>query len=151
MRLALAGAHEDVEADDIAGGELILGYVVAWGDPADDHVVCVNHVPLLLVGQDTLDSIALELLGDSLNHFCDIVVGGGLGNFALSGLESVPRSKDHVSFASADGSVADHHGCCRNRGVAIEVRSTDATHTSKEVIISVTDGGVCECEVSRPH
>lgn len=49
LGLAFAGAHDNVEADDIAWGELILCDVVARHDPVDDHVVTVDDVSLHLV------------------------------------------------------------------------------------------------------
>ena len=128
VRLALARAHEDVEADDIAGCELELGDVVAGRDAVDDHVVAVDDVPLDLVGEDALDRVALELLGHALDHIRHVVVGGGFGDFALSRLEGVPRCENGVSLAATDGAFADHHGRCCVRGVAIEVRATDAIH-----------------------
>ena len=125
-RLAISGGDEDVEADDIAGGELELGDVVAWGGPVDDDIVAVNDMSLDLVGKNTLNSVALELLGDSLNHFSDLGVGGSLSDFALGSLERVVGGQDDVSLAAGDGGGTDDDGGGGVGSVAIEVRSANA-------------------------
>lgn len=79
-----------------------------------------------LVGKDTLNSVALELFGDSLNNFSDLGIGGSLSDFALSGLERVVGGQDDVSLAASDGSVTNDDGGGGVGSVAIEVRSANA-------------------------
>lgn len=125
-RLTISGGDEDVEADNIAWSELELGDVVAWGSPVDDDIVAVNDMSLDLVGKDTLNSVALELFGDSLNNFSNLGIGGSLSDFALSGLERVVGGQDDVSLAASDGSVTNDDGGGGVGSVAIEVRSANA-------------------------
>ena len=91
----------------------------------DDNIVTVNNVSLDLVGKDTLDSVALELLGNLLDNLGNFGVGGSLGDFALSGLESVPCGQDNISLASSDGSVTNNGGSGSIGSVAIEMRAAN--------------------------
>ena len=120
-RLAFSGRDKNVEADDIAGGELELSDVVAWSGPVDDHIIAVNDVPLDLVRKHALDGVALVLLGDSLNDIGDFRVGGGLSDFSLGSLECVPSSQNHISLAASDGAIANNDRSGGVGGVAIEV------------------------------
>ena len=79
-----------------------------------------------LVGKNTLNSVALELLSDSLNHFSDLGVGGSLSDFALGSLERVVGGQDDVSLAASDGGGTDDDGGGGVGSVAIEVRSANA-------------------------
>ena len=83
-------------------------------------------MPLDLVGEDTFDRVALELLAHRLNHVCDLSVRGSLPNFALCGLEGVPGGQDDVRLAAFDCPIADHNSRCRVGGVAVEVGTADA-------------------------
>lgn len=74
-----------------------------------------------LVGKDTFDSVALELLSHLLNYCGHFVVGGSQGNFALSSLEGVPCGQDDISLAACDCTITYNGSCGSIRSVAIEV------------------------------
>jgi len=74
-----------------------------------------------LVGKDTFDSVALELLSHLLNYCGHFVVSASHGNFALSSLEGVPCGQDHISLAACDCTITYNGSCGSIRSVAIEV------------------------------
>ena len=82
----------------------------------------LNH----LVGKDTLNGVALELLSNLLNNLGDRVVSRGLSNLALGSLEGVPCGKDDVGLASSDWTVSDNHSGSGIGSVAINMSSADA-------------------------
>lgn len=127
LGLALAGRDVDVETDNIAGAELPLSDLLGALGSVDDHVVAVTQVSADLVGENTLDGVAVELLCHFLDDLGDLVVGGGLANLALGGLEGVPGSEDDIGLASTDGTITDNGSGGGVGGVAIEVCATDAT------------------------
>jgi len=74
-----------------------------------------------LVGKDTFDSVALELLSHLLNYCRHFVVSSSHGNFTLSSLEGVPCGQDHISLAACDCTITYNCSCGSIRSVAIEV------------------------------
>jgi len=121
-----AGRDEDVKSNDVASGELPFGNLLVTHGSVDDNIVTVNNVSLDLVGKDTLDSVALELLSHLLDDFGDLSVSGSLGDFALSGLEGVPGSQDNISLGAGDGKITNNGGGSGVGSVAVEMGSANA-------------------------
>lgn len=85
---------------------------------------------LNLVGEHTLNCVALELLSHLLNDLSDASVRGGLTNFAQSSLVCIPSGKNAVSLGAANGSCT-HHDCGGGVGsIPIKVRSAHAKKQS---------------------
>lgn len=121
LGLALARGDKNIKANDIAGAELPLSNILGARHAVDNDIVAINKVALDFVGEDTLDGVALELLGNLLDHLADASVSGTLGNFTLGGLEGVPCGENNISLAASHRSVTDDHSSGRIRCKSIEV------------------------------
>ena len=126
-RLSLSTGHVDIEANDVTRGELELRNLLVRPGPVDDDIVTIDDMSLDLVGKDTFDSVALELLSHLLNYCGHFVVGGSQGNFALSSLEGVPCGQNDISLAACDCTITYNGSCGSIRSVAIEVCAAHAT------------------------
>ena len=126
-RLTLATGYIDIEANYVTGGELELSDLLVRLGSVNDDIVAIDDVSLDLVGKDTFDSIALELLSHLLNYCSHLCVGSSQGNFALSSLESIPCGQDHVGLAACDCAITNNDSCGSIRSVAIEVGAAHAT------------------------
>lgn len=111
-RLSFSRGNINIEANHITRSELELSNVVARSGPVDNHVIAVNDMSFDLVRENTFDSIALELLGYSLDNICDFSICGSLCNFALGRLEGIPCSQNDISLTPIDGPVAYNNSGC---------------------------------------
>ena len=102
LGLTFTGRHIDVEADDIAGGELELLNALLRGLLVDDDIVAVNEVLLELVRKDTFDGVNAELLADLGNSLGHLGVSGLLADDSLSGKCCVVGGKDNVGLLAGD-------------------------------------------------
>ena len=78
------------------------------------------------MGENTLNSVALELLSNLLDNIGDIVVCGSFSDDALGGLETVPCGENNVSLGASDWLVTDNNSGGGVRSIAIEVGSANA-------------------------
>ena len=129
--LALAGGDIDVEANDVTWSKLKLLNIGSWGGLVDDDIVSIDQVLLDLVGEDSLNSIALELLSDLLDHTGHIGVGGGLLDLSLGSLEGVPSSQHGISLASFDLALTNNGGGGGVGSISIDVGTTHAKQKNK--------------------
>jgi len=115
-----AGGGIDIEADNISGSELpILGLLIR-DVLVHDAVTTVNHMALVLVGEDTVEGLAAELLADSLNLGRELgVLDAGLHGLG-DGHEGVVSSEDNIGSLVLGGTTNDN-GVGSDGGVAIEM------------------------------
>lgn len=123
--LTLASRHENVKANHITRCKFELFNLRGGRRFVQNTIIAINEVLLDLVRQDTLHSVALELLAHLLNHLRHFRVGGSYRNFALCRLEGVPGSQHDVGFAAGDFASA-HDDRSRSVGCkTVNVRTTD--------------------------
>ena len=114
-RFTLAGRNVNVKADNITRYEGVLSNLLSTNCAVDDHIVTINDVTLDLVREDTLDSVALELLSDLLDDLSHASVSGSLSDSTLSGLEGIPSSEDDISLAAGNWTIANNNCSCSIR------------------------------------
>jgi len=127
LGLTLTSRGKDIKVENITCSEFELLNTLGRGLLVDNAIVTVNQVSLELVGKNTLNRLAFELLAYSGNSLSNFSVSGGFPDCSLSSQVRVVSSKNNISLATSNLSIvfAGNVGMSGVSTVSIEVRSDD--------------------------
>lgn len=115
-----AGGGIDVEADNVTGSKLPVSGLLIGDVLVHDAITTINHVALVLVGKNTVEGLAAELLAHGLNLGRELgVLETGLHGLG-DGHEGVVSGENNVSSSILGGTTNDN-GVGSDGGVAIEM------------------------------